>query len=187
MNRIDPDWRESPGKKQHAPVQVNFYLTSTAANTGKPGVGESIQDLVLCAFCLRHRFQRLGFGVVARKLFQCCIAAALIVAVGGHWAVLQSVAWVSMAVTYSQTDSWNVALQKTFSGEKPCKLCLAVKEGKQQEQKQSVLKVETKLDFVCLKQLAYIHPALPFTVLSPPSEVALPRPEAPPVPPPRFA
>jgi hypothetical protein len=124
---------------------------------------------------------------MARRLFQLGVAAALIVAVGGHWAVLQSVAWVSMAVTYSQTDGWEVALQKTFSGEKPCKLCLAVKEGKQQEQKQAVLKVETKLDLVCLKQLAYIHPELPFTVLVPPSDVALPRPEAPPVPPPRFA
>jgi hypothetical protein len=124
---------------------------------------------------------------MARRLFQFFVAAALIVAVGGHWAVLQSVAWVSMAVTYSQTDSWEVALKKTFSGEKPCKLCLAVKEAKQQEQKQSVLKVESKLDLVCLKQLAYLHPELPFILLSPPSDLAFPRTDAPPVPPPRFA
>jgi hypothetical protein len=124
---------------------------------------------------------------MARRLFQFLVAAALILAVGGHWAVLQSVAWVTMAVEYSQTDSWEVALKKTFSGEKPCKLCLAVKEGKEQEQKQAVLKIETKLDFVCLTPLAFVHPALPFTVLSPSSDVALPRAEAPPVPPPRFA
>jgi hypothetical protein len=126
-------------------------------------------------------------GDMARRFFQFFVAAALIIAVGGHWAVLQSVAWVSMAVAYSQTDSWEVALKKTFSGEKPCKLCHAVKEGKQQEQKQSVLKIETKLDFVCLQSIAYLHPALPFTLLSPSSHVALPRAEAPPVPPPRFA
>jgi hypothetical protein len=124
---------------------------------------------------------------MARRLFQFLVATALIIAVGGHWAVLQSVAWVTMAVEYSQTDSWEVALKKTFSGEKPCKLCLAVKEGKEQEQRQAVLKVETKLDFVCLKQLAYVHPTLPFILLSPPSDVALPRAETPPVPPPRFA
>src|SRR5436190_5975282 len=124
---------------------------------------------------------------MARRFFQFFVAAALILAVGGHWAVLQSVAWVSMAVTYSHTDSWKVALKKTFSGEKPCKLCLAVKEGKQQEQKQSLLKVETKLDFVCLQVIAYVHPALPFTLLSPPSHAAPPRADAPPVPPPRFA
>jgi hypothetical protein len=123
---------------------------------------------------------------MARRLIQFFVVAALIIAVGGHWAVLQSVAWVSMAVTYSQTDSWEVALKKTFSGEKPCKLCLAVKEGKEQEQKQSVLKVETKLDLVCLKPLAYIHPSLPSILLSIPSDVALPRAEAPPLPPPRL-
>ena len=72
---------------------------------------------------------------MARRLFQLCVAAALIIAVGGHWAVLQSVAWVSMAVNYSQTDSIDVALEKTFSGKNPCKLCLAVKKGKQEEKK----------------------------------------------------
>jgi len=124
---------------------------------------------------------------MARRLIQFCVATALIIAVGGHWAVLQSVAWVSMAVTYSHTDSWEVALKKTFSGEKPCKLCLAVKEGKQQEQKQSLLKVETKLDFFCLKLLAYVHPALPITLLPPQAEAAFLRAEPPPTPPPRLA
>ena len=124
---------------------------------------------------------------MARRLFQFSIAAALIIAVGGHWAVLHSVAWVSMAVTYSRTDTLEVALKKTFGGEHPCKLCIAVKEGKQEEQKQPVLKVETKLDFVCLQAGAHVHPALPFALLSPSSDVALPRTEAPPVPPPRFA
>ena len=124
---------------------------------------------------------------MARRLFQFSVAAALIIAVGGHWAVLQSVAWVSMAVTYSQADSLEIALKKTFGGQHPCKLCIAVKEGKQEEQKQPVLKIETKLDFVCLQAIAYVHPALPFTLLSPSSEVALSRAEAPPVPPPRIA
>jgi hypothetical protein len=124
---------------------------------------------------------------MARRLFEFLVAAALILAVGGPWAVLQSVAWVTMAVEYSQTDSWEVALRKTFSGEKPCQLCLAVKEGKEREQKQAVLKVETKLDFVCLQAFAYLHPTLPFTLLAPSSDVARPRAEAPPVPPPRFA
>jgi hypothetical protein len=124
---------------------------------------------------------------MARRLFQFSVVAVLIIAVGGHWAVLQSVAWVSMAVTYSQTDSLEIALKKTFGGQHPCKLCIAVKEGKQEEQKQPVLKIETKLDIVCLQAIAYVHPALPFTLLSPSSDVAHPRTEAPPVPPPRFA
>ena len=124
---------------------------------------------------------------MARRLFQLCVAAALIVAVGGHWAVLQSVAWVSMAVNYSQTDSLEVALEKTFSGKNPCKLCKVVQAGKAEEKKQEQLKLETKLDFLCLPQFAYLHPALPFILLPSVSDLALPRAEAPPTPPPRLA
>jgi len=124
---------------------------------------------------------------MTRRLFQLGVVAALILAVGGHWAALQSVAWVSMAVTYSKTAPLSVALKKTFDGEHPCRLCLAVKKGQQQESQREMIKIEAKLDFLCLQQFAYVHPALPFSLLSPRSDVALPRAEAPPTPPPRFA
>lgn len=124
---------------------------------------------------------------MARKLSKLLLATALIVAVGGHWAVLQSVAWVNMVVTYSQDTSFSLAFQKTFDGKHPCRMCLAVKQGKQEEQKQAVLKVETKLDFLCLQPAAYVHPVLPSTLLSPQADAAFPRAEAPPLPPPRLA
>ena len=124
---------------------------------------------------------------MARRPFQLSVVAALVIAVGGHWAALQSVAWFSMAVNFSKTVPLSIALKKTFDGAHPCKLCLAVKEGKQQEQKQDVLKLETKLDLLCLDQFTYVHPALPFSLLSPSSDAALTRGEAPSVPPPRFA
>jgi hypothetical protein len=124
---------------------------------------------------------------MARRLFQLSIAAALIIAVGGHWAMLQSVAWVGMALNYAQTDSLEVALKKTFDGQHPCKLCLAVKEGKQQEQKQTFLKIESKLDFLCFARFSFVHPPLPYVMLSPPAEPALTRPHSPPTPPPRRA
>jgi hypothetical protein len=124
---------------------------------------------------------------MARRLSQLFLAIALIAAVGGHWTVLQSVAWVGMAVNYSQDASLAVALKKTFDGEHPCRLCVAVKEGKNQEKKRDSFKVETRLDLVCLAPVAYIHPNLPFTLLSPPPVNALFRGEAPPTPPPRAA
>jgi hypothetical protein len=124
---------------------------------------------------------------MARRLTQLLVALALVAAVGGHWAVLQSVAWVGMAVNYSQDASLAVALKKTFDGEHPCRLCVAVKEGKQQEKKREVFKVETRLDLVCLPLVAYVHPNLSFTLLSPQVDRALPRGEAPPTPPPRVA
>ena len=50
------------------------------------------------------------------RLFKWLVAGLLILTIGGHWAVLQSVAWVGMAVSYSQNASFKEALQKTFDG-----------------------------------------------------------------------
>jgi len=49
-----------------------------------------------------------------------CVVLALmllILMLGLHWAMLQSVAWVSMIVTYSKQDTLQVALTKTFDGD----------------------------------------------------------------------
>src|SRR6266576_3215000 len=75
------------------------------------------------------------------------VVLALVVVTGGHWALLQSVAWVGMTVRYAKCDSFEVALQKTFDGRHPCKLCKLVKQGKASEQKRDLQKLEAKLDF----------------------------------------
>jgi hypothetical protein len=67
---------------------------------------------------------------VAASLF------ALFVMMGGHWLTLQSVAWTRMLVEFSKTDSLWQAIEKTFDGEHPCKLCLSVNEGRQKEQRE---------------------------------------------------
>lgn len=72
---------------------------------------------------------------------------AVFVLVGGHWAVLQTVAWAGMLRTYSQSDGLVAGVEKTFSGEHPCKMCLKVQAGKkQEEQKIPLLKVEKKAE-----------------------------------------
>ncbi|HTI69765.1 MAG TPA: hypothetical protein VMF06_07350 [Candidatus Limnocylindria bacterium] len=65
--------------------------------------------------------------------------ALLIISVGMHWVLLQSVAWVGMVVTYAQRDSLPVALSKTFDGRHPCRLCKAVASGQQSEQEHAPL------------------------------------------------
>ena len=45
---------------------------------------------------------------------------------GLHWGVLQLVGWVSMTVEFARTAPISEALEKTFDGEHPCALCLAV-------------------------------------------------------------
>ena len=118
------------------------------------------------------------------KLF---IGLSLAVLLGAHWLLLQSVAWVGMIIDYSQTATLSEAISMTFDGEHPCRMCIAVKEGKKAESKQLQLKPELKFDFLCMEAASFLPPLLPFTLLTPESTFALPRNEAPPGPPPRLA
>ena len=70
------------------------------------------------------------------RLSQTLVVAALVVSIGLHWAVLQSAAWVGMAVAYTvEKGSLSEGLSDTFDGEHPCPLCKAVKKGAEAEQK----------------------------------------------------
>jgi len=113
------------------------------------------------------------------------VVAALVLSIGLHWAVLQSVAWAGMVVKYSQGTTLVQAITKTFDGKHPCALCKIVTEGKRGEKKQDVRKVKTRLEF-CLLTKPVVPP--PPAVL-PPSHVSgslgSNRPLTPPVPPPR--
>ena len=51
--------------------------------------------------------------------------------VGGHWAVLQATAWVSMLVKYSESEGVEVGITKTFDGKHPCDFCLSIAKNKQ--------------------------------------------------------
>ena len=112
---------------------------------------------------------------------------ALVLTIGAHWALLQSVAWVGMAVRFAQTDPLPEALSKTFDGQHPCQLCKLVANGKQAEKKEATLKAETKLDFlVCARQLVPEAPK-PLPVFAPAVEEPETCSASPPTPPPRRA
>lgn len=115
------------------------------------------------------------------------LALTLAMALGAHWLMLQSAAWVGMIVNYSQSAPLTEAISMTFDGEHPCKLCLAVKEGRNSEKKQSLVKSEVKLDFLCMESVALLAPSFPFTLLSPAETFAFSRSDPPPGPPPRLA
>ena len=70
----------------------------------------------------------------------------LFVSLNGHLALLQTLAWGNMLVSYSQEASLAEAAKKTFDGEHPCSLCKVVSESKKQERKKPLLKAEIKLD-----------------------------------------
>ncbi|WP_038167580.1 hypothetical protein [Verrucomicrobium sp. BvORR106] len=64
-----------------------------------------------------------------------CLIAALHL-VGGHWGVMQMVAWAQMLRDYSQDRSLVEAVLNTLDGEHPCPMCLKIKAGRVQEEKQ---------------------------------------------------
>ena len=92
---------------------------------------------------------------------------ALVVLIGGHWFALQSAAWLGMAVSFSQTESVSVALQKTFNGQHPCKLCKIVKAGQAAEKKQDLPKLEVKMDFQLVAGSCGLFPPRPLRHFTP--------------------
>ena len=122
-----------------------------------------------------------------KRLSKWLVVVPLVLATGGHWALLQSVAWVSMAARYSQDSMLKEALVKTFDGQHPCGICKFVQEGKSAEKKQDTLRVDVKLDFFLARiaPLLYPPPAFVFPTSEPDSPPT--RTEPPPSPPPRMA
>lgn len=125
---------------------------------------------------------------MSSRLLKLPVVLALMVSIGLHWAFLQSVAWVGMVVSYSQTDSLSVALEKTFDGQHPCRLCHFVKDGQQQEQqKQDAQKPGPKFDACLDADHTFVFATAPEITASPLTASPCARFSAPPLPPPRLA
>lgn len=122
---------------------------------------------------------------MSSRLIKWLAVVTLTFALGSHWAILQSVAWVTMVAGYSQTAPLNVALAKTFDGKHPCPLCKFVAKGKNSEQKQDRQKLLTKLDFFLVSSRMIVCPPLPDPVSFALLVTADARSGAPPTPPPR--
>jgi hypothetical protein len=83
---------------------------------------------------------------------------ALLQIIGGHWAVLQTTAWVGMVIQYSQHDGIASGLAQTFDGAHPCSMCRAIKAASNQEQKKApLLQAELKKDFLAEENRFQIH------------------------------
>ena len=113
------------------------------------------------------------------------LIAALLAAINGHWAVLQSVAWTTMLAGNLRHDSFTEAVQCTFDGKHPCCLCKAITAGKQTEKKtESALSVH-KIEFPPMKAVPAFIPPSWFQVLAYNNSYAVCLTSEPAVPPPR--
>lgn len=122
---------------------------------------------------------------VFRKLGHVLLILALVGALGGHWAVLQTVAWTNMLATHLRTSSLEVAVTKTFDGNHPCGLCHEIKSGKKSEKKSELPGAAKKLEFVTDRPVFVFSPPADFQLRPAPSTSARQRGHQPPVPPPR--
>lgn len=120
------------------------------------------------------------FQRIARLL----VLVAAVQLLGGQWLVLQSVAWAGMLVSFAQTETVVVAIEKTFDGEHPCDLCQAVQKGQNEDRQQAIAKMLVKIDAVLAVAAALpVRQAEPLEFLDLESAGAV-RMDAPPVPPP---
>lgn len=72
------------------------------------------------------------------RLSRLLVTLMLCVSIGLHWALLQTVAWVSMLADFTgKTGSIAEAASMTFDGEHACPLCRAIAEGKAREEGKS--------------------------------------------------
>lgn len=89
---------------------------------------------------------------------QYLLIAAMFCALGGHWLVLQSIAWGGMLVDYSRSAGLTVAVGRTFDGQHPCGMCASISKTRQTEKKQEALVVMKKLDVFHQPSAALILP-----------------------------
>ena len=114
------------------------------------------------------------------------LVAALMVSIGAQWAILQSTAWLGMAVTYSLNEgSLSEGLSKTFDGDHPCPLCNLVEKGQKKEQKLPTKKADVKMELLLTTRMVVLTPPLPTFLPRAAQETAIARNTEPNVPPPR--
>jgi hypothetical protein len=124
---------------------------------------------------------------VLLRLHKWLLIVALVTLIGGHWALLQSAAWMGMIYNYSHRSTVAEAIDKTFSGKFPCQLCKLVRAGKVAEKVQDIVKPEQKFDFSFVVGPQWLFPPKPSRQFIPTDFASLARLEAPQTPPPRLA
>ena len=111
----------------------------------------------------------------------------LVLAIGGHWACVQSIAWFRMTVAFSKSRPLSTALQMTFDGRHPCKLCKVVQSGRNGERDKPAKPAQAKLECLCRDgRLSVFASPLQHTAIGG-DDISVSRLDPPPIPPPRFA
>jgi hypothetical protein len=111
---------------------------------------------------------------------------AIFISAGGHWAVLQSIAYTRMLVEFAEQDSWCTAVKKTFDERYACPLCPKIRDGFNKEQKiPSSLSEVHQPEFLPESNTLIFLPPVVIADVASVSSRPIDFPNAPPKPPPR--
>lgn len=95
---------------------------------------------------------------MARRFGIWFCALAVFQVLGGPLAALQTIAWVGMAVTYSQDDGVGSGIAKTFDGQHMCSLCKAIAKKRESEQKDLADVLLNKIHLQCSTASVQLFP-----------------------------
>lgn len=109
----------------------------------------------------------------------------LVLTLGLHWALLQTVAWTGMIISYSQDNSFGEAIRMTFDGEHPCCMCQAIKNARTEEKQQEKIAPVNKLPLAIIWQAPFFCFDAEREMIPSPNQSSDPRTEAPPKPRPK--
>src|SRR5213079_107538 len=99
-----------------------------------------------------------SLAVVLRCVGRIATIIALCCAIGLHWIALQSLAWTTMIIDYSNRAPLRQAITETFDGAHPCSLCHAVNTGKNSEKKSDFQSATPKIDMICVTRAIRLTP-----------------------------
>jgi hypothetical protein len=87
------------------------------------------------------------------------LIVSILTSLGGHWIVLQSVAWTTMVFTNAKHANLSQALEKTFDGNHPCPLCKCIEKGRASEKKPEARIAASKMNlFFETGSVILLHP-----------------------------
>jgi hypothetical protein len=95
---------------------------------------------------------------MARRFGILFCALAVFQVLGGPLAALQTIAWIRMAVVYSQDAGVGAAIARTFDGEHLCSLCKAIAKKREGEQKDLDDVLLNKIHLQCSVTLVRLFP-----------------------------
>jgi len=125
------------------------------------------------------------------RLAQRGVVLLVCLSLGMHWALLQSIAWTGMLISFAYEGAMIEAVEKTFDGQHGCPLCAKVKAGRDANQKQpqqegqSLKKMDVNVDAELVTHTKLIAPAAEKFTFAMIRECSVKRNERPEMPPPR--